>query len=201
MRALSSSSVRSLSSNLGGSFPIRRAVPFLAMSQAICTCLVSGNMSGARRAFASTAPSKDFAFACAMALSKIFANERSMGTKVSIVMVWIEHVIRTSSWNVTVGWVERSETHHETSGGFPPPSRRSTHPTQMSRRLLLAVDHPGRAEPIGEHAETLCPEGFLDRHAHVSLLRQGGEDAIGFRRFFDAQRHRESFHAAVVAVG
>src|SRR5262249_40070905 len=89
MRALSSSSVCSLSSNFGDSFPIRRAVPFLAMSQAICTCWVSGNMSGASRAFASTAPSKDFAFACSIALSKIFESERSIGTKVSIDMVWI----------------------------------------------------------------------------------------------------------------
>src|SRR5262249_17865362 len=59
--------------------------------------------------------------------------------------------------------------------------------------LLLAVDHPGRAVLIDQHAEALSPEGLGDGHHHLGItLRQFGEDAVGFLWIVDAQRHRKS---------
>src|SRR5579864_859114 len=54
MRARSSSKLLSLSAKRGGSCAARRATEFFAMSHAICTCRVRGNMSGASRALSST---------------------------------------------------------------------------------------------------------------------------------------------------
>src|ERR1700734_2258501 len=55
----------------------------------------------------------------------------------------------------------------------------------LSCRLLirpLAIDHPRRAELIGQHAEALRPESFLDRHPHRAALRQRRKDAVGVGR-------------------
>ncbi len=46
MRAFSPSNVLAVSSKIGISTPVSRAVEFLAWSQADCTCSQKGNMSG-----------------------------------------------------------------------------------------------------------------------------------------------------------
>jgi hypothetical protein len=84
MRALSSSSVCSVSSNFGGSCPVSRAAMLFTWSQAICTCLVSGNMSGASRASVSVSGFSPLAFMCSAPLSSSFESVPSIGTKVSI---------------------------------------------------------------------------------------------------------------------
>ncbi len=70
MRALSSAKVVSLSSNFGASIPAKRAVPFLAASQAMRICAVKGSMSGARRAAHNTLTSNLRAVALASAFSR-----------------------------------------------------------------------------------------------------------------------------------
>jgi len=67
MRACSSANVVSLSSNLGASMPARRAVPFLAASQAMRICAANGSMSGARRMVTNTLGSNFRAAALASA--------------------------------------------------------------------------------------------------------------------------------------
>src|SRR5260370_40275740 len=64
-------------------------------------------------------------------------------------------------------------------------------------RRLLAVDHPRRAELIHEHAKTLGPEGFLDRHPHRSFFRQRMKYALRLLGVVDTNRHRESLHRLV----
>ena len=81
MRALSSSNVCSVSSCLGISLPARRATAPFAVSQAICTCRLSGNMSGYRREPVSTAGSIFFASQYACALSRIAERFLSMLAK------------------------------------------------------------------------------------------------------------------------
>src|SRR3954469_4147009 len=55
----------------------------------------------------------------------------------------------------------------------------------------LAVDHPGRAEAVFQHAEGFGPEGLLERHVHLAAFGQGVEHPLrlGDRRV--AQRERE----------
>src|SRR5687768_9911862 len=89
MRVLSSSRVCSLSSNLGGSWPVSRAATLFAWSQAICTCLVSGNMSGTSRASASASGFNPLAFMCSAPLSSSVESVASSGTKVSIAIEYI----------------------------------------------------------------------------------------------------------------
>src|SRR5215831_19359746 len=55
-----------------------------------------------------------------------------------------------------------------------------------------AVDDPWRAELVSEHAKALGPGGFLDRHFDHAVLRQGLEDALGFRRGCDVERHPDT---------
>src|ERR1700686_3488474 len=64
---------------------------------------------------------------------------------------------------------------------------------------FLAVDHPGRAEPVDQHAETDGPERLLDRHPHRSAFRQCVKNAFRVLRVVDAERYREAFHVFLVA--
>src|SRR6478609_2354936 len=50
-------------------------------------------------------------------------------------------------------------------------------------RRLLAKDHPGRAEPIRDHAKAFGKEGLSHRHAHRPAL---GEGVIDTRPRFKA---------------
>src|SRR5215208_6903754 len=80
IRAFKSSKVFSSSGNFGGS-PVRRPIVFLAKSQASCTCLIKGNMSGASRICSITAGSIFFAAQYAEALSRIFESASSVRRK------------------------------------------------------------------------------------------------------------------------
>ena len=57
---------------------------------------------------------------------------------------------------------------------------------------LSAVDHPGRAEPVDDHAEPHRPEGFLDRHLHKAVVCQCLENAIRFGRVAEIEQHGEA---------
>src|SRR3546814_6417079 len=46
----------------------------------------------------------------------------------------------------------------------------------------FAVDHPGNAEAVDEHAEANGPEGLLERHPHSAVFRQRAENALRLRR-------------------
>ncbi len=70
-RAISSANVVSLSSYAGVSTPARRAPVPRAKSVAIWICLVSGNMSGLKRALRKTDSSIFFAWACAAPLARM----------------------------------------------------------------------------------------------------------------------------------
>src|SRR6267143_2226623 len=66
---------------------------------------------------------------------------------------------------------------------------------------LLAVDHPGYAEPVDEHAESGGPEGPLERHLHFALLRQGVKDSFCLRRILDLERHGKAFWLLIALRG
>src|SRR5436190_12781700 len=89
----SSSSVASVSSNLGASAPARRATPNLAASQAIWICFVKGSMSGARRAASSTLVSNFLAAAWASALSSQLSRLPSMRTNTGTLAECMEMVM------------------------------------------------------------------------------------------------------------
>src|SRR5882762_398911 len=93
MRVRSCSMEVSLSSKRGGSWAARRATEFFAMSQAICTWRVSGNMSGASRAASSTPGSNLRCVAWASPFSRIrerlprvFANTSTENACIEIFM-------------------------------------------------------------------------------------------------------------------
>jgi hypothetical protein len=65
----------------------------------------------------------------------------------------------------------------------------------------LAVDHPGRAELIDQHAEAGGPERFLDRHPHGSVLGQGMKYPLRLRRIGDTESHGEALHVFRAAGG
>src|SRR5258708_21360639 len=44
----------------------------------------------------------------------------------------------------------------------------------------LHIDHPGNAEPVGEHAEAVRPESFAEGHRDGGFFRERAEDALGF---------------------
>src|SRR6266853_739940 len=93
IRVRSCSMEVSLSSKRGGSWAARRATEFFAMSQAICTWRVSGNMSGASRAASSTPGSNLRCVAWASPFSRIrerlprvFANTSTESACIEIFM-------------------------------------------------------------------------------------------------------------------
>src|SRR5690349_18197113 len=61
-----------------------------------------------------------------------------------------------------------------------------------------AVDHPGRAEAVGRHAEALGPEGLPERHLHRAALRQRVEDARGFGDVVDMEGDPEPLRRPVM---
>src|ERR1700674_2454016 len=65
---------------------------------------------------------------------------------------------------------------------------------------LLAVNHPGYAESIHNHAEAHRPEGLLQRHLHLTALLQFLKGAFCFRSVFHADRQREALWL-LIAVG
>src|SRR5688572_9089628 len=81
MRDFSSGMVCSVSSCLGISTPASRATAPLAVSQEICTCRASGNMSAIRRSVPTTVGSSFRRSACALALSRIFDRLRRVLAK------------------------------------------------------------------------------------------------------------------------
>src|SRR2546422_638040 len=66
--------------------------------------------------------------------------------------------------------------------------------TLSFRRLIgfSAVDHPGYAEAIDDHAKASGPERFLERHHNPAVLRQFVKDPLGVRRALDMKRERET---------
>src|SRR5579863_8595833 len=90
MRARSSPKLLSLSAKRGGSCAARRATEFFAMSQAICTCRMRGNMSGARRALSSTPGSNLRCSACFTLFSSSAERFPSTFANISTDMACIE---------------------------------------------------------------------------------------------------------------
>ena len=60
-------------------------------------------------------------------------------------------------------------------------------------RRLLAKDHPGRAEPIRDHAEAFGKEGLSHRHAHRPALGEGVKDALRLGGRIDADGQEKPF--------
>src|SRR5216684_3470743 len=52
---------------------------------------------------------------------------------------------------------------------------------------LFAVDHPRRPEAVGEHAELLRPESFLQLHMYRSVLRHGLVNALRLARIVEPE--------------
>src|SRR3989442_7585275 len=73
------------------------------------------------------------------------------------------------------------------------PSVYPPEPVLSSSLSPLAVNHPRRAESIDKHTETDGREGFLDRHHHLPVLRQGVKYAFRIQRFRHGDIHREAF--------
>ncbi len=59
------------------------------------------------------------------------------------------------------------------------------------RHRLFAIHHPGRAEFVGHHAETLRPECLPDRHSYCAAFRKFTEDALGFSGIVHRDAHAE----------
>src|SRR5262249_26171521 len=57
-----------------------------------------------------------------------------------------------------------------------------------SAHRLLAIDHPGYAVAIDEHAEAHGPEGLRYRHRHRPALRQCSEYPVGVLRIRQLDR-------------
>src|SRR5207248_10870845 len=55
---------------------------------------------------------------------------------------------------------------------------------------LGAVDHPGRPEAVGAHAEAVRPEGLLEGHGDGAALGERLEDALGVGRLIDRKSTR-----------
>src|SRR5437660_4287269 len=96
IRVRSCSMEVSLSSKRGGSWAARRATEFFAMSQAICTWRVSGNMSGASRAASSTPGSNLRCVAWASPFSRIRERLPRMFANTSTESACIEIFMRVS---------------------------------------------------------------------------------------------------------
>lgn len=56
-----------------------------------------------------------------------------------------------------------------------------------------AINDPGRAETIGEHAERFGPEGFLQGHGHLAAFTQGFEYRFGVGGISIGKRERKPF--------
>src|SRR4029450_11355611 len=63
----------------------------------------------------------------------------------------------------------------------------------------FAVDQPGDAEAIDDHAEARGPEGLLERHDDLAVLREVAEDALGGGDARELERQREAFRFLVAA--
>src|SRR5262245_64610438 len=59
---------------------------------------------------------------------------------------------------------------------------------------LRAIDHPGRAEAVGQHAELQGPEGLAEGHGHLGAFGQRIEDALRLGWLLDIERHRHALH-------
>jgi hypothetical protein len=47
-------------------------------------------------------------------------------------------------------------------------------------RRFVHVEHPIDPELVGKHAKAGCPEGLLQRHSGLAILRQRVEELVGF---------------------
>src|SRR5258708_26441487 len=63
----------------------------------------------------------------------------------------------------------------------------------------LHIDHPGNAEPVGEHAEAMSPEGFAEGHGDGGFFRERAEDALGFLDVGETDVDAESLWLRVAA--
>jgi hypothetical protein len=63
-----------------------------------------------------------------------------------------------------------------------------------------AIDHPGCAELVDEHAKTQCPESFLDRHLHRAVFGQRLEDAFRVRRTVNVEQNREALRFLILSL-
>jgi hypothetical protein len=61
-----------------------------------------------------------------------------------------------------------------------------------------AIDHPGCAELVDEHAKTQCPESFLDRHLHRAVFGQRLEDAFRVCRSVNVEQYREALRFLIL---
>src|SRR5690606_40916633 len=61
----------------------------------------------------------------------------------------------------------------------------------------FAVDHPGHAETVGEHAEALGPEGFLHRHHYLPALGQRREQALALGDAIGVKADRAALDAFI----
>src|SRR6202162_5179888 len=104
MRARSCSNEVSLSSKRRGSWPASRATEFFAMSHAICTWRVSGNMSGARREASSTPGSNLRLLAFAKPLSRMADRFPSVlenrSTDIACMEIFIQASLAERGWHV-----------------------------------------------------------------------------------------------------
>ena len=76
--------------------------------------------------------------------------------------------------------------------GFDKPLMRRRRITPLLLSGAFAIDHPGRAEPIGSRAEAEGPEGLSDRHLNNPAFAQIAKDAISFRWIVDLNTHAEA---------
>src|SRR5258708_15235670 len=63
----------------------------------------------------------------------------------------------------------------------------------------LNIDHPGNAEPVGEHAEAMSPEGFAEGHGDGGFFRERAEDALGVLDVLQTDVDAESLWLRVAA--
>src|SRR5260370_33619685 len=78
-------------------------------------------------------------------------------------------------------------------------SRRSIPPDDEASTFHRAVDHPGNAEPIDAHAESLGPECLAKRHVHRAALGKRLELALGITGILDLQRDRKTLRLMEMA--
>src|SRR5262245_43129439 len=63
-----------------------------------------------------------------------------------------------------------------------------------------AIDHPGRAEAVGQHAELQGPESLAEGHGHRGAIGQRIEDALRLGRVGDIERDLHALHLLKPAV-
>ena|SRR6516165_10144478 len=74
-------------------------------------------------------------------------------------------------------------------------SRRTPNGVWMElRRGALVDDHPGSAELVAEHAETMGEESFLQGHENLAAIGEQVVDAFGFGDAVEGEREIDAAH-------